>query len=145
MTKVHFRLLVVLSFLLPVIGGIYDYVWPNSLLDQASEYVLSIETETSDTEDLLTTIWLAVLVVISITSVIGLLLFKRWGRQLYIAAFLVAAPFPFFSGIVVYGAIGQISNDLSFLLSGMIISLMYFSPLSKEFKKRGHSKSIGIV
>ena len=145
LTRTHFRLLLLLSFCLPVIGGLYDSFVTNTILEQSSDFILSLEPESSDTEDILLTAWLAFIVLSALISMIGLWLFKSWARGLYIITYIASIPLTLLSGISVYSSAGQVFNDLSFLLSGIIIALMYYSSLSKEFKKRSHSKSIGIV
>lgn len=134
MTKNQFRVLTISSILLACLSGLYDYFWPDALTEQVMNYTYSIEDDYMSENELIFLIILAVGVVLGIASLIGLLMFKSWGRHLYIAGYILMLPlYPFF-GIAVYSGYGQAFYDLSMLLSGAIIALMYYSPVEKYFE-----------
>ncbi|NRA24823.1 MAG: hypothetical protein HRU08_10200 [Oleispira sp.] len=134
MTKNQFRALTISSILLACLSGFYDYFWPDALIEQVMDYAYDIEPDYMEENELIFFTIMAVIVVLGIASLIGVLMFKNWGRYLYIAGFILMFPlYPFF-GIAVYSGYGQAFYDLSMLLSGAIIALMYYSPVAKYFE-----------
>lgn len=134
MTPTSFRLLVLCSVVLGLVGGCLDCLFPSLL---PSSLTTAFENEPppallSDSPALA----LALLVpfaLVLLVSTIGLLFFWRWSRT--IALFSTVA------GFGIYPLFGQTlssgwANSLleaSFTTWGAVLALAYFSPLSQRF------------
>lgn len=144
MTKTHFRILVVCEFLLVIMSGIIDSVFPNETIALLTEYVEALEADWSDTKTiffggygLLALIWV-------LYTFIGLLWFWDSARLLYLLGFIVFMPIYFFAGINVSSAIGQALADTGNVLSGVILALIYFSPVKSYFVEKS-TKGISLT
>ncbi|AFU99935.1 hypothetical protein [Simiduia agarivorans] len=134
MSKNKFRATIVLSLLVAVVAGVYDYVWPDPFADQALNYVAEIEPVLEGGALIVVTILGFIAGIMAIVSFIGLLLFKSWARHIYLAGFVVAfSLYPFF-GVMVTSGISQIFYDLSMVLSGVVIALAYYSPVARHYE-----------
>lgn len=81
------------------------------------------------------------LVSIWIGSVVGLLLFKNWGRILTVTTLIISFPCITLLGPVIEHGLESAINDLLSVCSGIILASMYFQPISAEFNKPSNSKN----
>ena len=141
MSKSSFRVLLVVYLFVSILSGVYDgEIITNDLFYfKINSYVAGISVPISPYSKFLLLVGLAVIAIIClIASFIGLFLFRPWGRMLYTIGFLLIFITPF-SGILVYSFIAQTIYDISLVLSGFILALIYFSPMADYFKK-SHTK-----
>lgn len=87
---------------------------------------------------LFSNIWLAValavpMLVASIGGIVGLFLFKSWGRTLSFYATIASLLFYLISGASVYSGLESMLFELSALLWGGILALSYYSPIASRF------------
>ncbi len=136
MNKNNFRILVVITFILSVLAGVYDFIWPSEIITQISDYAYEIEPEYSDFQIMIVSVIAVLLLVCAAVSFVGLLLFKNWGRHLYIAGFIIAFPLYPFMGVSVVSGANQLIYDLAMVLSGVLIAVCYYSPISKQFTNK---------
>ena len=134
MSKNQFRILVLASFVFAVLSGFVEYVWPDPIAEMAYEVVVEQKEEMSELNLVVLGITVLIGVVLAIGSLIGLLLLKNWGRFMYALGFLLMLPiYPLF-GVGVYSGLSQLASDLSMILSGVILTLVYYSPVAKYFE-----------
>jgi hypothetical protein len=76
--------------------------------------------------------------VIWVISVIGLLLFKNWGRTLTTLGFLVSIPCLAFTSPNIELGIESALNELLAVCYGIILASMYLQPIASEFNKALH-------
>ena len=62
--------------------------------------------------------------------------FNDYGRQLYLVVNFIALFTYFSQGYVVFDALEYVLDVIGSILVGFIIAIIYFSNLSKEFKKK---------
>ncbi len=136
MNKNQFRILVVTSFLLGVFSGIIEYVWPDPVVEMAYEIIIEQEEEMGESKLILLGITVLVGVFLIIGSFVGLLLFKKWGKTMYALGFLLMIPIYSIMGVGVYSGLSQMVNDISMILSGIILALVYYSPVAKYFEAK---------
>ena len=147
MTKTQFRILVVLSLFFGVLAVVSDLVISNPILYQVTVYAESLEAEWSaDTKTYIGISIGVLLIIYLIYTFIGLLFFWNNARLFYLAGFIVSIPFYFyfyfyFLGIVVVSPIGGLLYDSSNILSGMILALIYFSPVKQYFTERSNKEA----
>ncbi|MBE0378953.1 hypothetical protein PPRY_a1507 [Pseudoalteromonas prydzensis ACAM 620] len=68
-----------------------------------------------------------------VASYAGLLFFKSWARHIYVASFVLALPTYFMGGLIVTSGLEDLLYDLSMLMSGAVVALIYFSPVKEYF------------
>lgn len=136
MTKSKFRLLVVFSMLFSILGGVFDVLFPGFIEEELLSCQEEIEEEIFDSAVMLIVVGLfsVVGVAMAIISFFGLL--KFWGpaRHIYLAGFLIFIPIIPALGITITSGVAQILYDVGSLTSGMILALIYFSPVKELFK-----------
>jgi hypothetical protein len=80
-----------------------------------------------------------VLLVATVVSLFGLWWLKNWARLLYTASSIVAVPFLPLLGPVVSHGLASAVTDAAAMLGGMVLALIWFSDLSKDFIHRRSS------
>lgn len=70
-----------------------------------------------------------------ITSLVGVLLFRDWGRWLYLGSTLLLFPIYLFSGPTIYYAWESALWDITCMAEGAILVSMFLPPISNEFNK----------
>ena len=136
MQKNHFRLLLIAPLLLVILGAINDYFFSSEALDSVYNHLGEVETTLSDWGAMILGILAFISLSLSVTALIGLFLFRPWGRVFYIVAFALLAPITPFMGISVASGTSQVLYDLSMAISGAIVVLVYYSPIASYFKDR---------
>lgn len=136
MTKTHFRILVVCELLLVLISGIIDWVFPDETVALLTKYSDALESDWSNTQAILISGYLLVCVVYFLFSSLGLLLFWNSARLIYLLGFIIFMPVYFFTGVNVSSATGQALIDTTNVLSGVILALIYFSPVKLYFTEK---------
>ena len=136
MSKNHFRALIVVSLVIGLLSGVYDYIWPDPIADQVFDYIVEIEPEIEGTSIILVGVLAFVALTMALISLIGLLLFKSWARHVYAAGFVAAFSLYPFLGITIYSGFGQVLYDISMVLSGVLLALMYYSPVARYYEQK---------
>ena len=70
-----------------------------------------------------------------ISSIIGVLLFKNWGRWLYLGCALLIFPVSIISGPTIYYGWESALWDFANMLNGAIVLSMFLQPIANEFNK----------
>ena len=140
MTIKQFRILVVLSFVLGILGGFSHLIFANPVLDQIIEYSHSLMPQWSDTKIHILTAVGVLAGLYFIYIFIGLMLFWNSARLLYLVGFIAFIPLYLALGITVISPIEQILLDASNVLAGMILALIYFSPIKQRFTEKSGSE-----
>lgn len=73
----------------------------------------------------------------ALVASVGVVLFRPWARALFTAVGVAGALLPSVSGLYVDIGLTVMLGALAGLAEGMIIALMYFSPLRKMFARAG--------
>lgn len=142
MSDTNFRFIVVCVALLAIVGGVIDLIMPSEVVKMGTSYMDTLQPELEEVP-----LWQLLLVVlpstiVTIASFIGLLLFKRWGRTLYLIGFVLSIPIYCYSGVLVVGPLAQVFMDFSAYGSGFILALCYFSPISVRFSGKVDTDSV---
>ncbi|MEZ5537059.1 MAG: hypothetical protein R3F02_15730 [Thiolinea sp.] len=142
MSKAKFRLLLLVTIVLVVLAGTSDNLWQNSVQKQVFEYAYNLESavEVGESLVLVTLAFLAIL--FSITSIIGLMLFKNWARHLYLATLILSATSYPFQGVSIFSGLSQLFYDTSILLFGVILCLIYYSPVADYFQDENSTSQV---
>ena len=131
-----FRVLVIATNLGYVFSALLFVYLDNGQLDSA----YAAMPEYSDLEKYFSNFFLgnAVFVVILgiwLASVVGLLLFKRWGRTLTVLGAIISLPCIALLGPTIELGLESALNELLAVCYGAILTSMYLQPISSEFNK----------
>ncbi|WP_134084367.1 hypothetical protein [Thiohalophilus thiocyanatoxydans] len=140
--KNTFRILILLSFILPLVGVSYSIFSIDSQSPQIQEIVswhgyggfFDTEYEEPSNTELLLFSALIIFVAVILAGCIGLFFFKKWGRTVVVisgALSLILLPF---NGVIVELAYESALNEISSILFGAILAMSYLPPLSQEFE-----------
>jgi hypothetical protein len=128
-----FRVLVLLSLVLAVMSATCDFIFPNELVEKLFDYYF--ELKPMDIEVNPIDIGLLVLMLVLLLAALsGLLLFKNWGRIAFVLCGGVGFLIIMMNGPYITSGLSGVLYDLSNIASGMVLAMMYLSPVSEEFK-----------
>ena len=128
--KSLFKLAIFSMILFSVLGAVVADVYITTLPTVLQEYLLQTsEVETSDSVGIY-----IVFTVLLLISVIGIWTYKNWARYLYLI--LIFGSFFLLNEPTVMNPIESILDYLSSLAEGILIALMFFTPLSNDFKAK---------
>ena len=134
MSKNQFRTLIVVSLVIGLLSSVYDYIWPDPITDQVFDYIVEIEPGIEGASLVAAGVLAIVAIIMALVALIGLLLFKSWARHVYAAGFLAAFALYPFMGITVYSGFSLVLYDMSMVLSGVLLALMYYSPVARLYE-----------
>ncbi len=134
MSKNQFRTLIVVSLVIGLLSSVYDYIWPDPITDQVFDYIVEIESGVEGASLVAAGVLAIVAIIMALVALIGLLLFKSWARHVYAAGFLAAFALYPFMGITVYSGFSLVLYDMSMVLSGVLLALMYYSPVARLYE-----------
>jgi len=120
MNKLQLRFLILLPAITALIGFLYDYLLPSSIILDIQDYI-----DGKDVKYDINIILLLLQSLISITSFAGLLYFKSWARHLYVFSIVLSFTLYPFIGITIVSSISRIFYDLSWVSSGILITVLY--------------------
>lgn len=124
--KIIFKRLVLFNFLTAVFFLISPF------LNIESEEVLNFNNsvEINDIVFLIVILWL---IAFTISSYM-LYNFKKTGKQLYLIAIILGVIISLFSGSIAFDPISYLVDGLSWAFTGIILYILYFTPIKKEFE-----------
>ena len=96
--------------------------------------IVSFNEDVDQTTDMFNLVVLIYLV-IWLTSLYFLYKFKKNGKQLYFFTFIFGVILSLLMGASAQSSISYIIDGLGWANSGAILTLLYFSPIKKEFDK----------
>ena len=133
MTKNQFRALVVFTFLLTILGIVYDFFYADAITKKLFAYQDILEPDWSDTKLYLIGGSISLAVLTALAGYVGLIVFWNFARHLFLFAsvlFLVITPF---IGPYIASGVNQTLHDVVNVFSGLILALVYFSPVRNYF------------
>ncbi len=128
-----FRILVLLSLVLAVMSATCDFIFPNEVVDKLFSYFFELKPMNIEVNPIDIGL-LVLMLVLLLAALSGLLLFKNWGRIAFVLCGFVGFPIIMMSGPYITSGLSGVLYDLSNITSGVILAMMYLSPVSEEFK-----------
>ena len=131
MSKRLFRLLLILNWALFVVAIAAFFFTRAQLPPQLRDYVESqpLSGNVGVAYDLL-------YIIVAVVAWVGVFRFKRWGRELFLAVYIVGlVEIPFGPAIVVTGWVYLVDSLIN-AVWGITIAAMYFSPIRGAFDSR---------
>ena len=133
MTKRAFRGLVLVSLALLFLGVVVELVSESSLPEPLRSYVQAEGEKELQPSDWLILAAVLVALPLLIAATLGLCFFKNWARWAYLVVCVVFVAFSPLLGPVVQPAWSAAFEDCSTILTGVILALSFFSPISAYF------------
>ncbi len=136
--RVIFRLAVIGLLIAELAIGVALYFLDTGALDSAWEQLPeSIDWYTYLESHFVTSVALLILLLVAILgSLVGVLLFKNWGRWLYLGSTVLIIPVSIFTGPTIYYGWESAVWDITSMLNGALMLSMFLPPISNEFNKR---------
>jgi len=135
MSKVNFRILIGLYVVLALSSGFYDLIITNVVVENVNDYIFALEQEEYESISTAELVFGVLSFILILFSMYGFLAFKFWARQIYVLSLIFLLPWYFIGGIYVSSGVGRLLYDLSMVLDGIILALIYFSSVKEYFIK----------
>lgn len=129
--------MVVGLFVFELLIGLALTYFDNGELDSAWEQLPeSFDWYSAFTSNLIISFVVSIgIVSILFASIVGVLLFKNWGRWLYLGSMFLVLPISLITGPSIYFAWESALWDITNMLNGALILAMFLQPFANEFNK----------
>lgn len=134
----QFKILIVALFIVTTFSGIAGMILVDTLPTILQDYISQIDNEYASGEFGILEIILAFAGILSVVVIIGIWQFKNWARHSYVALSIALLPFYYIDGPIIMNPLESLFNDFSFMIDGVLIYMMYLTPLSNEFKLKAN-------
>lgn len=136
-----FRIVLVTGIVTALICVAISFGLSDTLPPILQDYLAQLDSEElADGEFILLLLGVIVALILSIVVTIGIWMFKRWARTLYIAIIVISFPMYIVMGPVVMTAWEAMFADMSLILDGILIAMMYTGSIGKIFNQ-DHSET----
>lgn len=134
MSKTNFRILLGLLIAVTLLGTISGLLFPSDMARETTNQVIEFNSSIPNF-DFIFFLYGYLVIALTLVSFVGLFLFKPWARDLFLTALILTIPgyFVIISPTTVPHAIDELLGSVSFILSGMLIAVMYLSPAKEYF------------
>ena len=136
MKKATFRKIIWANLILAVLILPKIIFYPYSLAPAELAKAMLLYDQLQPLDDTFVTIILLLILIGYLVSLFLLYRFNDYGRQLYLVVNFIALFTYFSQGYVVFDSLEYVLDVISTIFIGFIIAIIYFSNLSKEFKKK---------
>ena len=137
MLRRNFQILVAASQILTIGTLLVQYVTESSLPPELLGYLSDYETilipDRLSIIELSTNIPFLVQTLLGILAAIGLILFRTWGRPVYLVYIAAELSITVLAGPYISTGWTAFAGYVSSITEGLILALMYFSPVRKMF------------
>jgi hypothetical protein len=135
--RTAFRLIIIGLVVFELAIGYVSYFFDDGTLDSAWE--LLPETVNwypyFETHFITSIVVVFLLILVIVASLVGVLLFRNWGRWLYLSSTVLIFPVSLFTGPTIYYGWESALWDTANMANGAIMLSMFLPPISKEFNK----------
>jgi hypothetical protein len=133
MSPSQFRYTLAAYIVLGFIGGSFDLIFPSAIPEALSNAQETNDANLSTTSLILVALLGMVVIVGSITSFVGLYLFRPWSPRLAVIVTVLSLFVWPLLGVSVASGWSVVLTTLSTTLWGVVLALAYFSPLKERF------------
>ena len=133
MTPRTYRALLLASVVFGILSALFDTVFPSALPAAFVQAQAAYDSSLTTLSLLFGGIGGLVLLVIGVTSTVGLYQFRPWAPRLAVITTALALPLISLLGTTASSGYAIALNEISFTLWGAVVALAYFSPLRDCF------------
>lgn len=137
MTPQTYRALLLASVAFGIFSALFDTVFPSALPAAFVQAQEAHDSSLTTASILLGGIGGLVLLVIGVTSTVGLYQFRPWAPRLAVVTTALALPLISLLGATASSGYAMALNEISSTLWGAVVALAYFSPLRNCFVRTG--------
>ena len=141
MSVSHYRILLIVSLILGLVGVFLDDVFPQLLSPAFVAAQETQDTQLAETGTMALVLWIVATVALfiaGVASTVGLYLFRPWAPRLALITTILAfatVPALGIMGTVAQSGMATTFTGISNALWGAVLALVYFSPLKARFEK----------
>jgi len=136
MKKNTFKKIIWANLILPLIFLVKIIFYPYSFAPADLSKAIILYDELVPMADNFVVIIFLLIVIVYFISLYLLYKFHDYGRQLFIFSFIGSILVIFSDGYIVFDSLDYLFESANIALSGFTIAIIYFTNLSKEFKKK---------
>jgi len=132
-----FKLLIFSLFLTSTFSIVAGNIFIDTLPIILQDYMMQIDLEYDSKDFNLFDVIVILIGIFAIAALIGMWKFKNWARHSYVILAIVSLPYYYMDGPTVMNPLEAMFNDLSCMIDGILIYMMYMTPLTDKFKYKG--------
>jgi hypothetical protein len=137
MTRKNFRILLVLSWLLLIAGIVASFLTENSLPPELQSYLERVENAPLANGEIVLAVVDVAFFVLAVVLTVGLFRFRRWAKSLLPMSYVLGLALIPGNGPYVESGWASFLFFLGSSVDGIILALVYFSPLREFFEMNG--------
>jgi len=137
MTQKNFRILLVLRWLLVIASVVASFATENSLPPELQSYLERVENAPFANGEIVLAVVDGTFVVFAVVLTVGLFRFRRWAKTLLPMSYILGLVLIPVNGPYVESGWVSMLFYLDSLVDGIILTLVYFSPLKESFETNG--------
>ena len=137
MTWKNFRILLVLSWLLVIAGAVASFATENSLPPELQSYLARVENAPLANGEIVLAVVDVTFIVFAVVLTVALFRFRRWAMTLLPVSYVLGFVLIPVNGPYVESGWVSILFYLGSLVDGIILALVYFTPLRESFETNG--------
>jgi hypothetical protein len=134
-TVLHFRLLLIASLILGLIGGGIDFVYPGLLPQVFQQAQKTHDATISITHMQLLLIMTIAVILTTAASYYGLYRFRPWAPRLSLISSVLGLFLALFFGAYAQSGLASATSYLSCYMWGAVLALAYSTPFSTQFQR----------
>ena len=129
-----FKILIFSLFTTSIFSIAAGEILMDTLPSILQDYIAQVELEYYSSEFSIFDLIAIIIGVYFLAVLIGMWKFKNWARYSYLILAIVSLSYYFMDGPVVMNSTEAMFSDFSCMIDGILIYMMYMTPLSEKFK-----------
>jgi hypothetical protein len=130
------RILIAIEWLLVLIGVPIAFLLEPTLPPELRAFLTNENERSFGLSEILQLLAMLLSLTLWVAGSIGTFLLWRYGRPLYLAAIITGVGITSFVGPSVVAPLASAFDEASQIVSGLVLGLLYFSPLRDRFRLR---------
>ena len=133
-----FKILIFSLFITSIISIAAGEILIDTLPIILQDYIVQIDLEYYSSDFSIFDVIAIIIGIFAIAVLIGMWKFKNWARHLYIILVIVSLSYYYVDGPIVMNPFEAMFSDFSCMIDGILIYMMYMTPLSNIFKLKAN-------
>lgn len=129
-----FKILIFSLFITSIFSIAAGEILIDTLPSILQDYIVQIDLEYDSSDFSIFDVIAMIIGIFAIAVLIGMWKFKNWARHSYVILTIVSLPYYYVDGPIVMNPLEAMFSDFSCMIDGILIYMMYMTPLSDKFK-----------